>query len=396
MAQSQGSNCKVGYQFETTFRRLPTSPALTEAYYKAANFSGKFDLIKSEIIRSGGNPIMPSRGNQSCAIGLSTTLAPQLAALINKGIIGSNTTTGGGSPYTHVGKIGALGSMAWETYLDNNLYLLYLGSKWKEMTLDIPASGAIPVAFSGSACAECMVLPYDAQSGNFTVGNVVTGGTSLATALIIDDLDAGTTGMLVVTGISGTFANDEALTDGGTGAATANIPNGIGYATVDANAAYTALGHTPFDAFEITLIQEGGSGMLLNVKAGQIKIAKDVAEDNYCVGGRGTLGSLPEGRASVSGELTMLFDTSAIALFHKAIRFQESSLKLACQHGTGAGTVGNESFELLVPELKWGKETPPIDKETGIEMKIPFEAYYDNGAEASAVQTTFKTSQATL
>ena len=65
-------------------------------------------------------------------------------------------------------------------------------------------------------------LNYDAQSGNFTAGLIVTGTTSGAKALILSDADAGATGTLTLANISGTFQNNEALTDTSTGAATAD------------------------------------------------------------------------------------------------------------------------------------------------------------------------------
>lgn len=65
-------------------------------------------------------------------------------------------------------------------------------------------------------------LDYDGQTGNFTAGLIVTGTISGATALILSDADAGATGTLTLANISGTFQNNEALTDTGTGAAVAN------------------------------------------------------------------------------------------------------------------------------------------------------------------------------
>lgn len=62
-------------------------------------------------------------------------------------------------------------------------------------------------------------LDYDGQTGDFTVGLVVTGGTSGATAVILADVDGGVTGTLTLGNISGTFQNNEALTDTSTGAA---------------------------------------------------------------------------------------------------------------------------------------------------------------------------------
>ncbi len=65
-------------------------------------------------------------------------------------------------------------------------------------------------------------LDYDGQTANFATGLVLTGGTSGATAVILEDNDAGATGTLTLGSISGTFENNEAITDSATGAAVAN------------------------------------------------------------------------------------------------------------------------------------------------------------------------------
>lgn len=65
-------------------------------------------------------------------------------------------------------------------------------------------------------------LDYDAQTGDFTVGDILTGGTSGAKAVIVRDSDDGTTGTLTLVVLSGTFQNDETITDESGGSATAN------------------------------------------------------------------------------------------------------------------------------------------------------------------------------
>lgn len=73
-------------------------------------------------------------------------------------------------------------------------------------------------------------LDYDAQSANFTVGAKLTGGTSGATAIILEDSDGGATGTLTLGQITGTFENNETITD----------DNGTpGSATVDGTLSYT-------------------------------------------------------------------------------------------------------------------------------------------------------------
>lgn len=65
-------------------------------------------------------------------------------------------------------------------------------------------------------------LAYDTQTVNFTVGNILTGGTSGATARIVADSDSGTTGTLSLIDVDGVFVDNEIITDGASGSATAN------------------------------------------------------------------------------------------------------------------------------------------------------------------------------
>lgn len=62
-------------------------------------------------------------------------------------------------------------------------------------------------------------IDYKTQTANFTIGLLITGGTSGATAIVLEDSDAGTTGTLTLSEINGVFVDGEALTDSSTGAA---------------------------------------------------------------------------------------------------------------------------------------------------------------------------------
>lgn len=64
-------------------------------------------------------------------------------------------------------------------------------------------------------------LEYDAQSANFTVGDLITGGTSGATGYVLGDTDGGATGTLALHGVIGVFQNNELITSAG-GSATVN------------------------------------------------------------------------------------------------------------------------------------------------------------------------------
>lgn len=71
-------------------------------------------------------------------------------------------------------------------------------------------------------CAPA-TLPYDAQTVNFTVGRTIKGATSGATAIIVADSDSGSTGTLSLGDVSGTFVDNELITEVGfTGSARVN------------------------------------------------------------------------------------------------------------------------------------------------------------------------------
>ncbi len=65
-------------------------------------------------------------------------------------------------------------------------------------------------------------LAYDTETANFTIGDTVTGGTSSATGIITAIADNGTDGTLYLAGVTGTFADDETITDETTGSAAVN------------------------------------------------------------------------------------------------------------------------------------------------------------------------------
>ena len=65
-------------------------------------------------------------------------------------------------------------------------------------------------------------IAYDGQTGNFTIGLTITGAISGATARIVIDDDDGADGTLTIADLTGSFQNDETITDTSTGSATTN------------------------------------------------------------------------------------------------------------------------------------------------------------------------------
>lgn len=94
----------------------------------------------------------------------------------------------------------------WAEYYNNYIYVFGTGASKDDVSRIGPLN----------------TLPYDGQTGNFTVGLTVTGGTSGATGVIIADTDAGATGTLELSNIVGQFQDGETITDTSTGSATVN------------------------------------------------------------------------------------------------------------------------------------------------------------------------------
>lgn len=77
-------------------------------------------------------------------------------------------------------------------------------------------------AFYPAQTTDLYALNYDAETGAFTAGLTVTGGTSGHTGVIVKVIDNGATGTLWLRATSGTFQDNETITDTSTGSATAN------------------------------------------------------------------------------------------------------------------------------------------------------------------------------
>jgi len=135
-----------------------------------------------------------------------------------------------------ISDVGTAEFVEWCEYL---LYFLYERLKRQDSerflnkqayaVLTAPDTFAFPTDMMGMRQDGCgffeiinASLAYDAQSADFTVGAVLTGGTSGATGTITADDDNGTTGTLTIGTISGIFQDNEVITGASGGSATAN------------------------------------------------------------------------------------------------------------------------------------------------------------------------------
>lgn len=124
------------------------------------------------------------------------------------------------------------------------------------------AGGMYQATASGwSAITFGSILKFDAGSAAFNEGATLTGGTSAATATIKRVVRSGglygssnATGYLVLTGISGTFQNNEALTDNGTAAGAATSDGTVSAVTLPAGGHYEFTQHNFYGASNLARV----------------------------------------------------------------------------------------------------------------------------------------------
>jgi hypothetical protein len=153
----------------------------------------------------------------------------------------------------------------------------------------------------------------------------------------------------------------------------------VAVASFDATA--TDNGHTPFDGFTGS-VKQGGSPMGI-VTGFDFTIDNGLDGGTYVLDGTGQRYSLPEGSAKVSGSLQCLFD--AVVLYNLAVAHTETSLELHFTSGAGTGaTAGNEKLSFYFDEIVFKPQAPVVQGPTGLLVELPFVAYYNDDADASA------------
>lgn len=126
------------------------------------------------------------------------------------------------------------------------------------------------------------------------------------------------------------------------------------------------------------VVEEDGSP-IATVTKGDFTISANLDGGQYNVGGQGLRGDIPAGVYKTSGNITALFDGTA--LMNKAINGTESSLKIKFISGA-------HSLEFFFPEISYERTTPGITGPAGVLITLSFNAFYDNNADNSAVKVT--------
>ena len=187
---------------------------------------------------------------------------------------------------------------------------------------------------------------------------------------------------------NGCKVNTFAMTIGGDGELVANV--GViaaketkGVAAYDAAPTDYSSVTTRFENFEASASEGGSSIAYLTEFAFELNNGLTPA---YCIGDAGTKSDLSENLVVVTGSITGLFQDDALLL--KGRNHTETSLQIVV-------TDGSYSLTFNMDELVLDQTKPPVNGPEGLMLTLNYEAYYDDGSDASALKAILVTSVST-
>ncbi len=146
--------------------------------------------------------------------------------------------------------------------------------------------------------------------------------------------------------------------------------------TTSFHASPTGAGLSKLQNFQASLF-EGGAPLAKSTNC-DFDINFNVDQNQYVIGGGGELGGIPDGVAAVSGNLNTVFED--VALLNKAMNATESSIEMVIQSSA------DSSLTVTFPEVQYARNSPTVDGPQGIQVQLPFQAYYSDAVEETAAQ----------
>lgn len=137
----------------------------------------------------------------------------------------------------------------------------------------------------------------------------------------------------------------------------------------------TDLGHLPFSGFNGKIYVD--STQIGSVKMARISCDNEMDTSVYTFPGGGETaglrGDLPEGRAAITGELEMIFDS--FDYIDLAIAQTEVEVEITLIHGAGDGTAGDEILTLTLDHVRIPLHAPAIETRSGLSVTVPLDSY---------------------
>lgn len=179
---------------------------------------------------------------------------------------------------------------------------------------------------------------------------------------------------------NGVKVSNMSFSFGGDGELTANV-DVIGSTSSDSatsmDGSPTSLAYEQFRQFDAA-IDEGGSadGTFTELS---LEVNNSLDADVFTIGNGGARGALPEGKMSLGGSGSVLYNDQVI--YDKAKNATESSITVTL-------TRGSESLSLDLPEIEYSLNDPQVEGSQGVSLDLDFQGFFDNDAGDSAMIVT--------
>lgn len=137
-------------------------------------------------------------------------------------------------------------------------------------------------------------------------------------------------------------------------------------------------GQSAFPGMSGALVLNSGGAVAVDITQFDLTWANDLDNSNFIIGGGGTLGSLLEGNADVSGTVTFLLKDDAMQA--KILADSDFSITTSVQNGDGTGSAtGKEKLTFSIPSGAFEINTPTIPGPKGISVQANFSAHRTTG-----------------
>lgn len=140
-----------------------------------------------------------------------------------------------------------------------------------------------------------------------------------------------------------------------------------------------------------TIILGSGATPVANVRGGSIQVANNIRGDRYNIGGAGRKAKPTVGMREITGRLDVEYDSTT---FRDAV-LNETPMNLVLTYTGGALTTGNETLQVIVPEIKLDGELPKSNGGDLIMQSMAFVGL-DNLTAAQPIWVVTRTADAAL
>lgn len=411
--QAQGSLSNIKLQMEAAFKTTPANPKAKLVYFSSESLSRSQGAADSKLIRgSSRHPLKSVRGKVDVGGDITSELisasALYYAALGSMASALTGAATGETLGTAIAPTAGVIDAINQTFTLTKTAHGITVGQTIQIAGLTAPTTlndKYFPVVSVPDANTIVLRIPLGTTS-TYTVGaGTFKACTVVATAGLTHTLKAGgnLASYCIEKGFTdvnqyfkylgckcsslGLSVNADGLIDVSTnwlGASETVAQTSFDTAAPIDNLAYS------FDNLGIAAadIKENGSAIAQILSIDSISVENTLDGETFVVGGGGTRAGISAGTYKVSGTVKAIFED--VVLYNKAINNTESSIDITWKRGTGAGTLGNESLQLVIPELTFQAKSPTINGSAGIMVELGFTGCYEDGADATALKMILK------